>query len=145
MTADPDERLGATLLDDHRCSFVVWAPKATQLEVQLTSPRERNVTMEAIGCGYFRAIVDDVAAGTLYRYRIDGQKERPDPVSRFQPQGVHGPSLVVDHRFAWNDMGWRGIPLETYVLYEVHVGAFTPEGTFDAAIPRIATLKELGV
>jgi maltooligosyltrehalose trehalohydrolase len=145
LTAHPEERLGATLLDDRLCSFLVWAPRATQVEVQITSPRERNVTMEAVGRGYFRAIVEDAAAGALYRYRLDGQKERPDPVSRFQPQGVHGPSLVVDHRFAWNDMGWRGIPLETYVLYEVHVGAFTPEGTFDAAIPRIATLKELGV
>jgi maltooligosyltrehalose trehalohydrolase len=101
--------------------------------------------MEAIGCGYFRAIVDDVAPGALYRYRIDGQKERPDPASRFQPQGVHGPSQVADHRFAWNDTGWCGIPLETYVLYELHVGTFTPQGAFDAIIPRIATLKELGV
>ena len=145
VTALPDERLGATLLDDHRSAFLVWAPRATQVEVRLTSARGRNVTMEAIGCGYFRAIVDDVAAGALYRYRLDGQKERPDPVSRFQPQGVHGPSLVVDHRFAWNDAGWRGIPLETYILYEVHVGTFTSEGTFDAAVPRIAMLKELGV
>lgn len=145
MTANRDERLGATLGDDHRCSFLVWAPKATQLEVELTFPRERNVKMESIGCGYFRAIVEDVAAGAHYRYRIDGRKARPDPVSRFQPQGVHGPSLVVDHRFAWNDIGWRGIPLETYVFYELHVGTFTPQGTFDSIIPRIATLKELGV
>jgi len=145
MTAHADGRLGATLWEDHRCSFLVWAPKATQLEVQLIYPCKRTVTMEAIGCGYFRAIVDDVVADSLYRYRIDEQKERPDPVSRFQPQGVHGPSLLVDHRFAWNDMGWRGIPLETYVLYELHVGTFTPQGTFDAIIPRIATLKDLGV
>lgn len=101
--------------------------------------------MEAVECGYFRAFVEDIAPGAIYRYRLDGQKERPDPVSRYQPQGVHGPSQVVDNRFGWNDGSWRGLPLEKYVLYELHVGTFTPQGTFAAIIPRIAVLKDLGV
>ncbi len=87
----------------------------------------------------------NVGAGALYRYRLNGQAEHPDPVSRFQPQGVHGPSQVVGNDFGWSDAGWRGLPLQRYVLYELHVGTFTPEGTFDAIIPRIAELKALGV
>ncbi len=83
--------------------------------------------------------------GTLYRYCLDDQTERPDPASRFQPQGVHGASEVVDTNFAWSDSGWFGIPLERYVLYELHVGTFTPQGTFDAIIPRIHELRELGI
>ena len=101
--------------------------------------------MQFAGCGYFQAVVDGVSAGALYRYRLDGKKERPDPASRYQPQGVHGPSQIVDSRFDWKDSEWRGIPLEKYVFYELHVGTFTPEGTFDAIIPRLTILKDLGV
>jgi maltooligosyltrehalose trehalohydrolase len=101
--------------------------------------------MQSVGGGYFHTVVEGVAAGTLYRYRLDGEKERPDPASRYQPNGVHEPSQIVDSRFDWNDSHWRGIPLERYVLYELHVGTFTQEGTFDAIIPRLATLKDLGV
>jgi maltooligosyltrehalose trehalohydrolase len=90
--------------------------------------------MQAVGCGYFHAFVEDIAAGALYRYRLNDEKERPDPASRSQPQGVHGPSQIVDSRFSWNDSDWRGLPLEKYVLYELHVGTFTPQGTFDAII-----------
>ncbi len=90
-------------------------------------------------------MVDDVSSGTLYRFLLNGEKQRPDPASRYQPQGVHGPSQIVDDRFEWNVSNWRGLPLEKYVIYELHVGTFTPEGTFDAIIPRLAKLKELGV
>ncbi len=81
-----------------------------------------------------------------YLYLLDGERRRPDPASRALVDGVHGPSEVVDTTaFAWTDAGWRGLPLRDMVLYEIHVGAFTPEGTFDAIIPRLERLKELGV
>jgi len=101
--------------------------------------------MEAVGCGYFHAFVEDFAAGALYRYRLNDEKVRPDPAAGFQRRGVHGPSQIVNSRFSWNDSDWRGLPLEKYVLYELHVGTFTPQGTFDAIIPRLPALKNLGV
>jgi maltooligosyltrehalose trehalohydrolase len=94
--------------------------------------------------GYFQALVEGVEPGSLYTYRLDGQKERPDPASRYQPQDVHGPSQVVEPHFAWQDRGWFGLPLQQYIIYELHVGTFTPEGTFDAIIPYLDELKELG-
>src|SRR5687767_6824289 len=86
------------------------------------------------------------APGAQYLYRINGDEERPDPASHFQPLGVHGPSAVVAHdEFAWSDGGWTGVPQEELVIYELHTGAFTPEGTFDAIIPRLPELRALGV
>ena len=95
--------------------------------------------------GYFRAHAHDVRPGALYRFRLAGGDERPDPASRFQPQGVHGPSQVVDPLFDWHDASWRGIELRDCIFYELHVGTFTPEGTFEAVIPRLAELADLGV
>jgi maltooligosyltrehalose trehalohydrolase len=140
-----DVPLGAVCSADKSCTFLVWAPKANTLDVRLLSPRERTIPMQQLDRGYFFAAVDDISAGTLYRYRIDGQTDRPDPASRFQPQGVHGPSQVIDPRFDWDDRAWRGLPLHQYVFYELHVGTFTPDGTFDAIIPHLADLKELGI
>jgi len=139
------ETLGGVLVGQDTCSFLVWAPRARKVEVCIVGPRECAVVMKDVGYGYFHAVVEGVPAGGLYRYCLDGEKERPDPASRYQPQGVHGPSQIVDGVFHWNDSRWRGIPLEKYVLYELHVGTFTPEGTFDAIIPRLTMLKDLGV
>ena len=144
MTAR-DETLGGVLVGENACSFLVWAPRARSVEVCIVEPRERAVPMQVAGCGYFHAVVEGISAGALYRYRLDGEKERPDPASRCQPRGVHGPSQIIDSSFKWNDSRWRGIPLEKYVFYELHVGTFTPEGTFDAIVPRLAALKDLGV
>ena len=81
-----------------------------------------------------------------YRYRLDGGQAYPDPCSRFQPEGPHGPSLIVDPRaYQWHDEGWPGVTMHGQVIYELHIGAFTPEGTFDAAISRLDDLKELGI
>lgn len=86
------------------------------------------------------------AADYLYRLHTSaGVVERPDPASRCQPRGVHGPSRVVDPHFDWQDQAWKGIPLSQWILYELHVGTFTPEGTFAALIPRLPQLVELGV
>jgi maltooligosyltrehalose trehalohydrolase len=97
--------------------------------------------------GHFEGVATDVAAGGQYRYVLDGRMERPDPASRFQPQGVHGPSEVVDpNAFRWSDSHWRGLPLDRMIIYELHVGTFTTEGTFEAIIPHLDYLRaELGV
>ena len=144
MTAR-DEALGGVLVGENACSFLVWAPRARSVEVRIVEPREHAVPMQVAGRGYFHAVVEGISAGVLYRYRLDGEKERPDPASRYQPRGVHGPSQIIDSSFKWNDSRWRGIALEKYVFYELHVGTFTPEGTFDAIVPRLAALKDLGV
>ncbi|MBI3962494.1 MAG: malto-oligosyltrehalose trehalohydrolase [Deinococcus sp.] len=138
--------LGATYLGKGQCQFLVWAPLAQQVTVHLTEPRDRVVAMERLAGGYHHTLVEDVQPGSLYLYKLDGSQERPDPASRFQPHGVHGTSQVVDARaFTWEDQGWRGLPLPDYVIYELHVGVFTPQGTFDAIIPRLGELKELGI
>ncbi len=139
------DRLGAAYLGDGRGRFLVWAPRAERVEVRLISPPERLIPLEKADRGYFAAEAAGVEPGSLYVYRLDGRLERPDPASRSQPQGVHGPSQVVDPRFAWRDAGWAGLPLRDYVIYELHVGAYTPEGTFAAIIPHLDTLQELGV
>jgi len=95
--------------------------------------------------GCHQAVIEGVRLGARYLYRLDGQREFPDPASRFQPDGVHGASEVVAPGFAWKDEDWLGMRLRDYVLYELHVGAFTPEGTFDAVVRRLPELKELGV
>jgi maltooligosyltrehalose trehalohydrolase len=102
--------------------------------------------MADAGDGWFEATLDGLASGARYTYVLDGLRERPDPASRALPESVHGPSEVVDTTaFAWTDGGWRGLPLKDKVLYEVHVGTFTPEGTFAAIVPRLERLRALGV
>jgi maltooligosyltrehalose trehalohydrolase len=115
------------------------------VDVHLLSPADCVVPMQRLKRGYFHVEAEGVGAGALYRYRLDGETERPDPASRFQPQGVHGPSQVIDDHFDWSDANWRGLPLRDYVLYELHTGTFTPEGTFDAIVPRVQDLKAMGV
>ena len=135
--------LGAIHREDHRCRFRVWAPDARRVEALLCGGR--RVPLEPRGDGYFEAAVEGVEPGTRYLYSLDGGEGRPDPASRFQPDGVHGPSMVVDRRFGWQDQGWRGIPLGQYIFYELHVGTFTPEGTFEAVIPHLDRLVSLGI
>ena len=140
------QRLGATYVGSGRCHFLVWAPGAERVELQIVSSGDRCVPLERAGRGYHRAVVDNVEPGILYRFRLNGQKERPDPASRYQPEGVHGPSQVVDlSTFPWNDGHWSGLKLEDYVVYELHVGTFTAEGTFDAIVPRLDELRLLGI
>jgi maltooligosyltrehalose trehalohydrolase len=137
--------LGARVLDGNRCELRVWAPQRERVEVHILSPRERRVPMSKTENGYHEVIVDDCGEGTRYLYVLDGENERPDPASRHQPEGVHQASEVIGSDFEWHDEGWTGIPLEDYIVYELHVGTFTAEGTFDAIIPRLDKLKELGI
>ncbi len=137
---------GATPSGGGRCEFRVWAPRVRSVELHLLAPRERIVRMEPAESGYHAAVVDGVEAGARYAYRLDGGPDRPDPASRFQPDGVHGPSAVVDAgHHAWRDRGWKGLPLEDYVLYELHVGTFARGGTFDEVVPHLGALRDLGV
>jgi maltooligosyltrehalose trehalohydrolase len=137
--------LGAAYLGEGRCRFLVWAPFAERVEVRLVSPREGLWPLTNDDHGCFSGEVAGVKPGCLYFYRLNGAHDFTDPVSRFQPQGVHGPSQVVDPRFSWQDGQWCGLPLRDYVIYELHVGTFTPEGTFEAIIPYLDELKELGI
>jgi maltooligosyltrehalose trehalohydrolase len=137
--------LGAVLEQDGVCKFCVWAPYAQRVSVQLDAPDGREISMKRDRDGYHRATVDGVAAGTLYWYLLDGTTHRPDPASRSQPQGVHGPSAVVSPAFEWTDRGWHGLRLEAYIFYELHIGTFTPEGTFEAVIPHLDALADLGI
>ena len=137
--------LGAIPLEDDRGRFRVWAPKVETLEVRLVSPVERVQPLTKGKDGYFYGICDHVAPGSRYFYRLHGGKERPDPASRFQPEGVHGPSQVISPAFPWTDQGWGGLSLANYVIYELHVGAFTPTGTCDGVIDYLDELKELGI
>ena len=139
-------KIGADYQPDGTCHFDVWAPAREEVTLKIVSPRERWISMERVDRGYWEAIVTDLSPDTQYLYRLDGDKERPDPASHFQPGGVHGPSQVVDHhRFGWLDHAWKGLELAEMIIYELHVGAFTPSGTFEAIIPRLKDLKALGV
>lgn len=134
---------GANLIGPGRVRFRVWAPFARQVAVELVSQDRTAIPMQPVSEGYFEVIVEDVDPRARYRYLLDGKKARPDPVSRFQPDGVHGPSAVVDPDcFTWTDGGWRGLPLNDLIIYELHVGTFTHEGTFEAIIPQLSYLKE---
>ncbi len=142
---DYPQTVGALLQPDDQCRFLVWAPRTKTLELVLPGSPERVLPMEARERGYHELVVTGLAGGTPYFYRIDGERDRPDPASRFQPEGVHGPSAVVDSRFDWTDEGWYGVPLHQYVIYELHPGTFSREGTLEAIIPHLKNLRELGV
>jgi maltooligosyltrehalose trehalohydrolase len=126
------------------CRFTVWAPSAGRVDLALLDP-DTSVPMEPLGDGWYVADAAGVAPGRRYRFSLDGGDGLPDPASGRQPDGVHGASEVVDPDFPWTDLGWRGVPLEAMVLYELHVGTFTPQGTFDAIVPRLDALADLGV
>src|SRR5580658_10074821 len=110
-----------------------------------------RIPLDRNDSGWFELVTDAASMGSKYKFRIDDDREVPDPASRFQPQDVHGPSEVIDPDiFEWNEFGekglaWHGRPWEEAVIYELHLGAFTPQGTFRAARERLDYLAELGV
>ncbi|MDZ7781195.1 MAG: alpha-amylase family glycosyl hydrolase [Gemmatimonadota bacterium] len=137
--------VGPIHLEERRWRFRVWAPDAEEVAVHLLEPGDRVAPMEPERHGYWTVVLDDVAPGSSYRYRLSDGTERPDPASRFQPEGVHGPSQLVDPGFAWTDHDWVGLPLRDHVFYELHVGTFTEEGTFDGVIRHLDRLEHLGI
>ena len=137
-------RPGATPVGAHGTEFRVWAPEARRIDVALVDTGER-VALREEPEGWFAAVLP-CGPGARYRYVLGGTEERPDPASRFQPEGVHGPSAVVglgDHE--WRDGRFRAVSLRDAVLYELHVGTFTPAGTFAAAVDELNDLASLGV
>jgi malto-oligosyltrehalose trehalohydrolase len=152
-------------------TFRLWAPAARRVELMLaqdrtapgparqeppdgatpcrtgpTEPRlDRAHVMRAAGAGWYELTVPGAGAGTLYRFRIDGAVDVPDPASAFQPHDVFGPSEVVDHRYDWRTAAWRGRPWHEAVFLELHVGAFTPDGTFLAAIDKLDAVAASGI
>lgn len=141
---DISQSLGATLTRNG-CRFSVWAPEARTVEVHVVSPHEQLIPMTRQDKGYWDAEAPGIEAGARYFFRLDDEKERPDPASHYQPEGVHGPSEVVAASFDWTDTAWRGLPLQKYIIYELHVGTFTERGTFESAIERLPDLVDLGV
>jgi maltooligosyltrehalose trehalohydrolase len=140
--------IGAELFGADGVHFRVWAPERRRVEVVLE--RERRplaVDLEPEPDGYFSGLVGPARDGTRYRFRLDGDAYLyPDPASRFQPEGPHGPSQVVDpSRFAWSDQNWTGVGLEGQIIYELHFGTFTREGTWESASRELAELAALGI
>lgn len=136
--------IGATPLDDRRCNFRVWAPDRQRVSVKLGSDSDcRSLARDEDG--HFSETFDGIGHGTVYSLVLDDRTERPDPASRLQLEGVHGPSRVVDLSYPWRDTAWRGMPLSRYVIYELHVGAFSKAGTFAAILPELERLKRLGI
>ncbi len=126
--------------------FRLWAPRLGSAQVAIGEDASQVLAMQPETDGQFAVFAEGLRAGADYTYVLDSGRSRPDPVSRWQPCGVHGPSRVVDPAaFPWRDQEWRGIPLEDYIIYELHAGTFTPEGTFESMIPRLADLRDLGV
>ena len=138
----PPGRLGAHVRG-RECTFRVWAPSAASVELRLIDA-DRTIAMNAEDGGYFTATVSDVEPGARYKYALSGG-EYPDPASRHQPDGVHGASAVVPETFAWTDAGWRAPAQRDLIIYELHVGTFTEQGTFESAIAQLPRLRELGV
>jgi malto-oligosyltrehalose trehalohydrolase len=139
---------GAETSGDGAVRFRLWAPAARRVALCLeTASGQVEIGMTPQVGGWFELLTDRAAAGSLYSYRVDGSELRvPDPASRFQPRDVHGPSEVIDPAaYEWNDAGWRGRPWGEAVCYELHVGAFTPAGSFAGVRERLDYLVRLGI
>ena len=140
--------VGAELQPDGSVHFRVWAPGTKALAVELfnqawETPKVFPLVQE--DGGYYSGSVSEAKAGDRYKLRVD-KGSFPDPVSRFQPEGPHGPSVIVDPtRFQWTDAAWRGLPTKELVIYELHLGTFTPEGTWSAAMAQLPELRKLGI
>jgi maltooligosyltrehalose trehalohydrolase len=139
--------IGATIVHNG-VHFRVWAPKRKQIEVLLTEGpgAPDSVLLQRQTNGYFEGVAAGARHATRYRFRPDAQEASfPDPSSRFQPDGPHGDSQVVDPQFPWTDQAWQGPQLIGQVLYEMHIGTFTREGTWDAAAAQLAELSSAGI
>jgi len=144
----PRRRLevGAEVMGAEGVHFRVWAPGRRAVAVLLEGDATGDHPLESADNGHFEGFIPGLKAGTRYRYRLDGDGPFPDPASRFQPEGPHGPSEVVDPgSFDWSDRGWRGRGIEDAVFYEIQVGTFTSSGTWNSAIEQIPALAKLGV
>ena len=145
-TPEAPNRLGATPVSRHRTSFRVWAPRRQRMTVRRADGREVDGALQRHANGYFTGTISGIGVEDDYIMQIDGERLRPDPASRFQPYGVHKASRVTSsYSFPVPAADWRGNPKSDLVIYEIHVGSFTPEGTFRAAIRRLDSLRQLGI
>ncbi len=141
--ADPAFRHGPQITDGG-VLYRLWSPQTVAVTVHLDG-RQRRLPMRKGGVGWFEALDAQGKAGDLYEFELDGKKTLPDAASRFQPHGVKGPSQVVDGKnFSWSDNNWKRPELADLVIYELHVGTFTEEGTFVTAIDRLKHVRDLG-
>jgi malto-oligosyltrehalose trehalohydrolase len=137
---------GAECLEDGRIRFRLWAPAARSVRLCLNDHRDREWDMRALGEGWFELVTRDAQPGSHYSFAIDGRQRVPDPASRYQPTGVHGPSeLINPTAFPWQDENWKGRSWNEAVIYELHVGTFTTGGNFEAAAEKLDYLSNLGV
>src|SRR5215469_7664718 len=137
---------GAELQPDGKVRFRLWAPAAKSVSLSLENPQTPPLPLAGAGHGWFELTTSQARAGSRYRFEIDGKTLVPDPASRFQPHDVHGPSEVIAVlAFPWNDHNWRGLPWEEAVIYELHLGSFTPEGTFQGVEQKLDYLRDLGI
>lgn len=137
---------GANLLEDGRVNFRLWAPKAQRVDLSIENGAKGHLALQPATAGWFELTTRDVTVGTEYLFQIDGGAKVPDPASRFQPRGIEGPSEVINPRtFDWQDESWLGRAWEEAVVYELHVGAFTAEGSFRALDEKLDYLRDLGV
>lgn len=137
------KEIGAVIKEDQSCNFIVWAPFADKIKL-LLKDRGEPIALSREEKGYWKVRLENVDPETQYKYRI-GEKDLPDPASRYQPEGVHSWSQVVTTQFSWEDDSWKGLGSAEMIIYELHVGTFTSEGTFEAIIGKLQYLKELGI
>jgi maltooligosyltrehalose trehalohydrolase len=129
--------------DGRATTALLWAPRAKRVALRLAAANQ-DVPLEPRDRGYFETTLE-ARPGTRYQFILDGTISRPDPASRFQPEGVHGPSQIVTSAFDWTGNAWRGMPFERYTIYELHVGTFTRAGTFEGVIEYLGYLRDLGI
>lgn len=139
-------RIGPSFQSDNTCTFTVWAPLKNKVSLVLfMTDGEQVVDMECDERGFWSATVTGVAPGTRYKFQLEGRERYPDPASRFQPDGVHGSSELIDDKFEWKDQQWKGLPLKQMVIYELHTGTFSNSGDFQGVIDKLDYLSDLGV
>ncbi|OGC03718.1 malto-oligosyltrehalose trehalohydrolase [candidate division WOR-1 bacterium RIFOXYA12_FULL_43_27] len=139
-------KIGAQYRGGGRCSFSLFAPFPELIDVKILCGEDKIIPMEKGQGGYWKLRLNNVYPGTKYFYRLNGAVLRPDPASNCQPEGVDGPSEIIDHnKFRWQDGGWEGVPAGKMVIYELHVGAFSDKGDFDSIVHRLDELKDLGI
>ena len=139
--------VGAFVTGPSQVTFRTWAPWVKTIAVEILGNDSEILPMQPQPLGFWETTVSNIGVGTRYQYVLHEKLTRPDPASRFQPEGVHGPSEVIDPlAFSWTDQEWKGLPLANYIIYELHPGTFTQSGTFDDIIPSLHYLRdEVGI
>jgi maltooligosyltrehalose trehalohydrolase len=138
------QKPGATYDEAGNCQLTLWAPLKNTIHLKILYPKEATYPMQKDAWGYW-TIKQRLDPGTRYMYRIDDALDRPDPASVSQPDGVHGSSEIIRSNFNWTDQDWKGKSLDELIMYEIHTGTFSEEGTFDAIVSKLPYFKELGI